>query len=318
MDLTDTSFALNYIFDRVDLGILVVNRDKEILLWNQFMVKNSGKKSESVMGTNLFECFPDLPKDWLSKKIDGVFVLKNFAFTSWEQRPFLFRFTHHRPITGGHVEYMYQNCTFMPFKNQEGEVESVCIILQDVTDEGISKTLLKLTLAQLERSSRIDGLTQLFNRVHWEARLSEEFHRVKRYGGICTLIMFDLDHFKSVNDNHGHLAGDHVLREVAKRTRANLRDTDVAGRYGGEEFGIILPGTERAGAEQVAERLCQSISSPAVELDELEIQVTVSLGLVEMDPQLQEHEDALGQADTALYQSKENGRNCWTYYQPKD
>lgn len=315
MDLTDTSSALKYIFDRVDLGILVVNRDKEIQLWNQFMVKNSGKKSESVLGVNLFECFPDLPKDWLSKKIDGVFILKNFAFTSWEQRPFLFRFTHHRPITGGHVEYMYQNCTFIPFKNQQGDVESVCIILQDVTDEGISKTLLKLTLAQLERSSRIDGLTQLFNRVHWEARLSEEFHRVKRYGGICSLIMFDLDHFKAVNDTHGHLAGDHVLREVAKRVTANLRDTDVPGRYGGEEFGIILPGTERAGTEQVAERLRRNMESPVFEIDNLQIPVTISLGIVEMDPQLQNHEETLSQADSAMYKSKAGGRNCWNYYQ---
>ena len=123
--------------------------------------------------------------------------------------------------------------------------------------------------------------------------MSEESNRVKRYGGICTLVMFDLDHFKEINDNHGHLAGDHVLREVAKRTRANLRDTDVAGRYGGEEFGIILPGTERAGAEQVAERLRKNIASPLIELEDLEVQVTISLGLVEIDPQLEEPDNSL-------------------------
>ena len=135
----------DFIVKWVDVGIFVVNREMQITLWNNFMINYSGHGAADVVGKDLFECFPELPKAWLSKKINSVFILKNFAFTSWEQRPYLFRFPHNRPITGG-VDFMYQNCTFLPVKNAQGEVESVCVTLFDATDVGISQSLLKQAL----------------------------------------------------------------------------------------------------------------------------------------------------------------------------
>lgn len=308
-----TPELLTFIVDRINTGVFVVNSEMEIQLWNNFMASHSGKNVDEVLGKNIFEVFPELPQRWLKKKIDSVFILKNFAFTSWEQRPYLFEFKHNRPITGG-VEYMNQDFTLMPIKDENGEVESVCVTLQDATDVSIYQTMLKDAMTKLESLSRIDGLTQLNNRAHWEQRLSEEFERVVRYGDTMSLILFDLDFFKKINDNYGHLAGDQVLRDVSDIIRSGLRENDIAGRYGGEEFGIILPATDAEGASVVAERLRQKVAEKPVEFEGTGIPVTVSLGIVQFNEKASNHEQLIAQADEALYKCKENGRNQWQIF----
>ena len=291
----------------------MVNREMKITLWNNFMANHSGCGADTVIGKNLFDCFPELPKAWLSKKIQSVFILKNFAFTSWEQRPYLFRFPHNRPITGG-VDFMYQNCTFMPVKNETGEVDSVCITLFDATDTGIYQTELINAMERLSESSNRDGLTGIYNRRYLEQRLATEFDRSKRYGGHFSFILFDLDHFKKVNDTYGHLAGDAVLCDVSQRVNSLLRNVDVLGRYGGEEFGIILPSTNLEGAIIVAERLKQIVAHAPVMYKETSIPITVSIGVTEFKTETPNYEHLIHCSDLALYSSKENGRNRVTCY----
>jgi len=280
------------------------------------MSNHSGHSADTVIGKNLFECFPELPKTWLSKKIQGVFLLKNFAFTSWEQRPYLFRFPHNRPITG-EIDYMYQNCTFMPVKGEAGEIDSVCITLFDATDIGISQTDLKEAMKCLSESSNRDGLTGIYNRRYLEQRLSAEFDRCRRYKNQFSFVIFDLDHFKKVNDNYGHLAGDEVLCVVSQRINSLLRTVDVLGRYGGEEFGIILPATPMEGALILAERLRQAIAQAPVTYKEITIPVTVSIGISEFEMEAPNYEHLIHCADLALYYGKENGRNRVTCYTPE-
>src|SRR5262245_9252746 len=134
------------------------------------MAANSGRPGSAVIGQNLFEVFAELPERWLRKKIEGVFVLKNRSFTAWEQRPYLFRFNHNRPVTGG-VDFMYQNCSFIPVRDENGEVVSVAVTLQDVTDLAIAHRELESARLALEEGNRVDGLTKLFNRSHWESCL---------------------------------------------------------------------------------------------------------------------------------------------------
>lgn len=300
--------SLEFIVDRANVGLVVLDREFRICLWNRFMAIHSGKPTEDVLGQNVFGLFPELPQRWLEKKIHSVFMLKSFAFTSWEQRPYLFRFPHNRPITGG-VEFMQQDCTFMPMKNTDGDVEYVCLCLQDVTDTSLYQSMLKEAMAKLEATSRIDGLTQIFNRRHWESRLSEEFTRVQRYGGNLSVILFDLDHFKHINDTYGHLCGDQVLRQVSGCLHQLLREADVAGRYGGEEFGIILPNTEIKGAMAVAERVRAHIEHMTIPFQEHQLKVTTSLGVAWMRPEMSAYEKLLSAADKALYRSKSQGRN---------
>jgi diguanylate cyclase (GGDEF)-like protein len=306
----------DFIVKWVDVGIFVVNREMEITLWNNFMINYSGHSATDVVGKNLFECFPELPKAWLSKKINSVFILKNFAFTSWEQRPYLFRFPHNRPITGG-VDFMYQNCTFLPVKNAQGEVESVCVTLFDATDVGMSQSLLKQALDSLSESSNRDGLTGIYNRRYLEQTLSTEFERSQRYGGDFSFIIFDLDFFKKVNDTYGHLGGDDVLVGVSQRVGQLLRATDVLGRYGGEEFAILLPSTDMEGAKILAERIRKAVAETPIMFKETPIPVSISIGLSQAMPEMPNYEQMIHGADMALYASKRAGRNCVTPYSPE-
>ncbi len=304
---------LDVVIDRVDTGILILNPQMEIQVWNQFMVAHSHRSAEDVVGRNLFEIFPELPRAWFERKLKGVFVLKNQAFTSWEQRPFLFRFQHTRQVTGG-SDYMYQDCAFQPLLDTGGEVAFVCVTIRDMTDVAVYENRLKEAMAQLEVVSHTDGLTQLFNRSHWEARFCEEVTRLRRYDGQLSLLMFDLDHFKMVNDTYGHQAGDEVLRDVSSRLRRVLRSVDVAGRYGGEEFCIYLPHTDLAGGEYVAERIRKAMCRKPVVHEGIEIPISASLGVTHYRSKDNSHEQLIKEADTALYYSKENGRNCWSCF----
>lgn len=312
-DNLDPLSFLRFIVDRVNVGIVVVDRNMEILLWNHFMEVNSGRPADEVLFTNLFDSFPDIPRKWLEKKIKSVIILKNFAFTSWEQRPYLFQFRHNRPVTGG-VDFMRQNCTFLPIMDDAGEVKAVCITVFDVTDTSIYQMMLKDAMAKLEDMSVRDGLTGIFNRRHVEQTLSAEFDRVKRYGGDLSLLLFDLDHFKSVNDTYGHLAGDEVLRCVSETMETVRRNSDIAGRYGGEEFTILLPNTDLEGAIAVAERVREAVKNREIMFEGTRIPVTISIGVATFDREIENHEILLQHADLALYASKENGRDQVTRY----
>jgi len=161
------------------------------------------------------------------------------------------------------------------------------------------------TLAAL---SSIDGLSGLLNRSHWEAIVAAEFQRCRRIGHPSSLVMIDIDHFKAINDRHGHPVGDAVIREVAWILRSAVRLHDVPGRYGGEEFGVVLPGTEVEGAEVLAERIRVRIESMVLE-PKKGVRATASLGVAAFEPRDADHMDWIARADRALYAAKESGRN---------
>jgi len=297
----------------IDVGLVVLDRSLNILIWNSFMANHSGVGNEVAIGKSLFELFDDLPERWLRHKVEPVFHLKSRTFTVWEQRPYLFQFKNYRPITGT-AQYMYQNVSFIPLLSADGEVNHVGIIVYDVTDSAVRKMAVESANAQLKVLSQTDSLTQLFNRGFWEDSLAREFKRVTRTGQPCSLIMFDIDHFKKINDNYGHPAGDEVIRQTAATLRDCIRETDVPGRYGGEEFAVLLIETGADDALMVAERIRTSIEAMTVTHESHNIQFTVSLGIAELDGSMTEHEQLIQGADQALYQSKETGRNFSTVY----
>lgn len=309
----DQTALLDFIVDRARLGIFVVDRERRIVLWNQFMAINSQCPAASVVGQNLFAAFPELPQKWLDRKIESVFVLKNYSFTSWEQRPWLFRFDHNRPVTGG-IDCMRQDCTLMPVKDAAGNVVSVCFTLFDATDTSIYQSRLQVAMAELEQVSNLDGLTNLYNRRYIDSMLPQEFTRSLRYKHPLAVILADIDHFKKINDTHGHRAGDEVIREIASRLRNGLREIDVIGRYGGEEFIMILPETDAPGARSVAERLRQGIADTPVSSGALSLPVTISLGITEISQHTPRYTDMIEEADKALYFSKAAGRNLASVY----
>lgn len=162
---------------------------------------------------------------------------------------------------------------------------------------------------ELERLSQTDGLTGLWNRRHWEDRLAETFERCRSNGEACCLVLFDLDHFKDVNDTEGHAAGDAALRSFALFLRSSLRPQDIAGRYGGEEFGVIMPGLRLADARRTVERLLFNLRARVGSAGE-PLRCTSSAGLAEYSPEMGDITAWLLEADRCLYAAKANGRDC--------
>ncbi len=164
--------------------------------------------------------------------------------------------------------------------------------------------------ARLYNLATVDGLTGLVVRRHLESRMEEEFRRAARYKTPLAYIMTDIDHFKKFNDTYGHQIGDLVLKEVATLVREVVRETDVAGRYGGEEFGVLLTETEPDGAMQFAERLRAAVESAVFESEAGDLKVTISVGVCAIPANNPKSiAEMIKMADSALYVCKRNGRN---------
>ncbi len=163
---------------------------------------------------------------------------------------------------------------------------------------------------QLQRLSTIDPLTNTYNRRFGLTRLREELNRAARNGSSLGVIMADIDHFKAINDTHGHLVGDRVLSSVANVLRAGLREGDILVRYGGEEFLIVLPGADASECHTLGNRLCTMAEETTIRDGDREIAVTLSLGITAYPQQAATRElDLIEEADAALYRAKESGRN---------
>lgn len=167
-----------------------------------------------------------------------------------------------------------------------------------------------------EKSAITDHLTGLFNRAHFDGCLKKEINRCRRYGQTASVIMMDLDDFKMVNDRHGHLAGDAVLRDVGRTLVQRVRDIDIAARYGGEEFAIILPETRRMSAYVVAERIRSEVDRffKRKGVNGHEMHVTLSGGIASYPEDAEDAESLLSRADEALYCAKRSGKNLMSIY----
>jgi diguanylate cyclase (GGDEF)-like protein len=162
---------------------------------------------------------------------------------------------------------------------------------------------------EIYRLTTVDGLTQVFNRRYFEETVEREISRCHRYARSLTLVMVDIDHFKTINDTYGHLAGDHVLKHVASSIRTRIRREDILARYGGEEFAVLLPEVELKGAVQLAEKVRKLIEKQTFEFDKQGIPVTVSAGVATLTQPMHEASDLVRMADTHLYAAKTEGRN---------
>lgn len=183
-------------------------------------------------------------------------------------------------------------------------------------DELIARIRVNIERSErLRKESATDFLTGAINRRAMENRLSIELHRSQRFGRVFTVAMVDIDHFKTFNDTNGHLMGDEILRAVARKIQARLRDIDVVARFGGEEFFVIMPETNKASAFLAMERVRNDIaSSETPGPDGKNIGVSVSVGVAQFPYDGLDAQSLIKAADTAMYQSKANGRNKVTAY----
>jgi diguanylate cyclase (GGDEF)-like protein len=175
----------------------------------------------------------------------------------------------------------------------------------------IKEIELKAVLAQAHEVSNTDALTFLPNRRKIIVSLQEEVIRSNRYGMPLSISILDIDHFKKINDTYGHTTGDEALRNLAARLREQIRHPDIIGRYGGEEFLIVLPNSEAEAAAEQASRLCQHVRTMEVESNDQTLFVTISVGVAQYRIGQENWEQFLNRADAALYQAKDEGRDRW-------
>lgn len=312
IDLNEFHWLLA-IVQSIDVGVVVLDREYRVQAWNTFMENRSGVQPKDAQNRNFFSLFPEIDRQWFSRKVESVATLGTPAFTVWEQRPYLMRFKSYQPITG-QEEFMYQNTTLLPLRSPDNRINHICLVIYDVTDVATNRHQIQAANAQLQLLSSTDRLTGLYNRGHWEGSLKAAYARHQRYGNALSLVMLDIDHFKHVNDTYGHQAGDKVIEQLAQLLREHARESDVAGRYGGEEFGVVLSDTDRAGARIFAERLRQAVEHLLVQYNGQDIRFTISLGVADLSAPANDHAELIARADQALYTSKKTGRNRVTVH----
>jgi diguanylate cyclase (GGDEF)-like protein len=195
-------------------------------------------------------------------------------------------------------------------EGSQQEKESKTKILQQHLQEFSKMISLAIKTPNLYNRTITDGLTNLFTKQHFLTQLHTFFELTKRYETPLSLIMIDIDHFKSINDNYGHLTGDIVLKEAAALIEQNLRASSSTYRYGGEEIALILPNTNSAGAQSVAERLRKKMEAKRFTSDNGDkIKVTISLGVSDYQKDMVDIRDLIRRADESLYKAKQSGRN---------
>lgn len=297
------------IFHRMDFGMILIDGSDKIVTMNDFVIRHSQLDMDDVRDENLFEVFSSLPRTWLSIKFKGVRQLQNISKVSWEQRPVLFDFSH-----GG---TMLQNCEFIPVKDPGTGEMYICIIIHDVSEHAKDKMELKELITinkSLEEISNFDALTGIYNRRYIQQTLQDAIQERSDTGEALVLLMFDLDHFKSVNDTFGHIVGDRVLQYVADTVSSALHDNIRFGRFGGEEFMLFFNGLSVEQAMTWTEEMRIRLSEGKVETREGDVRITASFGLAEFTSGIKDDLEFIHNADVALYRSKKEGRNRVTIY----
>ncbi|ABU71203.1 GGDEF domain-containing protein [Vibrio campbellii] len=307
LDIADFHWVTQ-ILDTMDSGLIVLDQDYKVCVWNSFMQSYSGILSQNILGECLFDHFEELPRTWLETKLKTSADLETRSFSSWENRPYLFKFNNFSPVSNS-SNLMFQDIVITPLRSLSGDVSHIAIQINDVSETARNRIHLRETNQHLSEISRKDGLTGLFNRAYWEQSLKEEFAQLKVIEGASSLVIFDIDHFKKVNDTYGHHTGDEVIRRTSSLLRKTARSSDICGRFGGEEFTVLLPHTNQEQANYFAERLRKRIEQEIVKVEEFLINYTISIGVCEYKSNFESHTQWLKSADAALYRAKESGRN---------
>lgn len=258
------------------------------------------KALKSHLGTAWDVLRPDAPVAW-----DWINSLGNNRASSSDHRLRPASFTT-APISLGNETEGF--LTFLPLR-ESGHDEAFLqtfFVLADLLSVLVQNLHLK---ERLEQRATHDGLTRLFNRQTLIEHLDRECRRSHRYNSPVSVIMLDIDHFKKVNDQHGHQAGDEALRRMAEAITSSIREMDIAGRCGGEEFIVILPNTEHEGALAWAERLRITIEKMEVSFGGKNLNLTASMGVASAEGTAALTDSMIARADSALYDAKHAGRN---------
>jgi diguanylate cyclase (GGDEF)-like protein/PAS domain S-box-containing protein len=287
---------LNTIFESINDPFNIIDSDFRIIKANEPYARMRGKTFKQLIGKRCYEVLQN------RKSVCEECAVKD-TFDSGKPRTKekLMSYTGDSPIW---LEiYTY------PIFNEMGKVMNVIEYTRDITQRKRSEAERDILVDRLQYLSRIDDLTGLLNRRVLIEKLEDEVRRIERYKSKLSLIICDIDYFKEINDKYGHDIGDKVLRMVSRLFTESIRSTDIIGRYGGDEFLVILPETNIEGAKEIAERIRSSVENFKFKVGEMLINPTVSLGIAEFNPEKEDVSELIKRADNALYIAKGKGRN---------
>ncbi|KHF39987.1 histidine kinase N-terminal 7TM domain-containing diguanylate cyclase [Halalkalibacter okhensis] len=277
--------ARDKVFESLKEGVVVLNQSNIIVDYNQAILQVTPFLNAKAIGKSIIEV---LHHD--QKLKDLILSEEEVDFTSSKDD-----------------KVTYYHISFSPVLSKTNEQIGQIITFVDVTARVQMQE-------QLQKLASIDGLTQVYNRTFFVKEVEQTVADYQKVGGNVSFIMFDIDHFKSINDTYGHEAGDIVITYVAQIAKECLRETDIIGRYGGEEFIICLPNTHLPHSNQIAEAIRMKIENSYIVINKKEIHVTSSFGvtskIVEWNGDVHLISELMRQADEALYEAKKNGRNC--------
>ena len=290
--LVDSEFRFHTLVDLLPYGVQENDLTGCVTFVNPAIEHMYCQRKESITGRFIW--------DFLAEDLERESLRDYLQFLIREQPPLTPYFSKVRHLDGSvidvQIDWAYD-------RNKHGQVKGFITIISDITER-------KQMQEALQEQATHDPLTGLFNRRALNETLLHELYRSQRSGEPLTVAMLDLDHFKQFNDTYGHEAGDLVLQAVSELLRCSLRASDIACRYGGEEFTVVMPGSSLDNARNRLDEVRQAIGHLRLRYQNDELPpITVSIGIAELIDQETDSATLLGRADAALYQAKEQGRN---------
>lgn len=295
--LRDSQERLASISNTAFDAIVMVSEAGSIEFWNPSAERIFGLMSSEALGNDLTELIVPEKNREMVRNIMRLTCPLNEADTCHG----LQEFTGKRK----NGEEFPVECYVASFG--QGEKKHTVATLRDISQR-------KKTEARLQELATIDSLTGLSNRRHFLSQAHAEFERARRYNVPLAILMVDVDYFKNVNDTYGHEIGDRVLMVLAETFHKCLRTIDIVGRLGGEEFAVVLPEASKEGALQAAERIRSAVEASHVETETAACSITVSIGVVTLEPEVPDGNALIRNADAALYEAKRLGRNRVVLY----
>ncbi len=287
---------LNSIFDSIHDPFCILNPDYTVVRANKAYADLKNRAVEDIVGRTCYKAL-----EGRDDVCEGCLIRKTLQSGD--------PCAKEKKIELRSGEELWIEIFTYPIIDETGKVVSVIEYTRDVTDRKMAEEERKRLIDRLEFLSSVDGLTGLLNRRALSEQLSYEIERARRFRSDMSVILCDMDNLKEINDTHGHLAGDTAIQAVSAILRNSLRKVDLAGRYGGDEFLLILPETAMEGAQNIAEKIRETVERAEVRLvGEKRIAVAVSMGIACVRPG-EDIDGLMSRVDAALYDSKNQGRN---------
>jgi len=295
----------------------VDNRFKDLVLKEKQIKKDNFKKEEEVIRImNLYEMTKEICEFLEEDKIFSSFKKGLKKFVRFKECNFLTSIASQDGLNNLEVIPLTSDNDSYGFLTIEGFREEERPVLEILVTQFVTSLKRSRLYKRIQELSITDSLTKVFTRKYSYDRFEEEIRRSEELNLLLSFVMIDIDSFKPFNDKYGHLVGDVILKNVAEIIKANCREIDLIGRYGGEEFMVILPMTSKDGAVFAAERIRKSVESTKIKaFDEL-LSVTVSIGIASFAQDTKTSQELIDKADAALYYSKRTGKNKVSVYTP--